>query len=120
MLSGNQSQKQRLDAKDRSSKTGTDSDTQIRTQFLKNLYEGFYLLDLEYQNQKSETEVSATDLYIASYAKADETDRWESQEQLEQVTNDEVLSVMDEWSSQFEKSVPRLIIASWNPKMEVN
>ena len=47
--------------------------------------------------------MSATDLYIASYAKADETDRWESQEQLEQVTNDEVLSVMDEWSSQFEK-----------------
>ena len=89
--------------KTEAAKTGTDSDTQIRTQFLKNLYEGFYLLDLEYQNQKSETEMSATDLYIASYAKADETDRWESQEQLEQVTNDEVLSVMDEWSSQFEK-----------------
>lgn len=89
--------------KTEAAKTGADSDTQIRTQFLKNLYEGFYLLDLEYQNQKSETEMSATDLYIASYAKADETDRWESQEQLEQVTNDEVLSVMDEWSSQFEK-----------------
>lgn len=61
--------------KTEAAKTGTDSDTQIRTQFLKNLYEGFYLLDLEYQNQKSETEMSATDLYIASYAKADETDR---------------------------------------------
>ena len=62
----------------------TENDTQVKTQFLKILYEGFYLLDLEYQNQKSEAEVSATDLYIASYAKADETDRWESQEQLEQ------------------------------------
>ena len=50
--------------KTEAAKTGTDSDTQIRTQFLKNLYEGFYLLDLEYQNQKSETEMSATDLYI--------------------------------------------------------
>lgn len=55
--------------KTEAAKTGADSDTQIRTQFLKNLYEGFYLLDLEYQNQKSETEMSATDLYIASYAK---------------------------------------------------
>ena len=69
------------EAKTEAAKTGADSDTQIRTQFLKNLYEGFYLLDLEYQNQKSETEMSATDLYIASYAKAYETDRWESQEQ---------------------------------------
>ena len=57
--------------KTEAAKTGADSDMQIRTQFLKNLYEGFYLLDLEYQNQKSETEMSATDLYIASYAKAD-------------------------------------------------
>ena len=83
----------------------TENDTQVKTQFLKILYEGFYLLDLEYQNQKSEAEVSATDLYIASYgnAKEDENERWESQTQLEQATNDEILSVLDEWSSQFEK-----------------
>ncbi len=69
-------EKQRLDAKTEAAKQEqtVKTDTDI---LMKNLYEGFYLLDLEYQNQKSETEMSATDLYIASYAKADETDRWE-------------------------------------------
>ena len=37
--------------KTEAAKAGADSGTQIQTQFLKNLYEGFYLLDLEYQNQ---------------------------------------------------------------------
>lgn len=86
-------------------KNGTEDDTQVKTQFLKILYEGFYLLDLEYQNQKSEAEVTAADLFIASYGneKEDKDERWESQEELEQGTNDEVYAVLDEWDSQFEK-----------------
>ena len=84
--------------KTEAAKTGTDSDTQIRTQFLEKSVMRDFICSIWNIRIRRVRRRCQQQIFISHLMqKRNETDRWESQEQLEQVTNDEVLSVMDEW-----------------------
>lgn len=77
----------------------TSAESAINLDFLETLYRACYVLYLEYENQSSESQISAAELFIGEYGTMEDY----TEAEIRQRTDSAMTEILDSWSREFEE-----------------